>query len=40
MTGPGLATATLTWGFVLAVNTFLLLLVAHFAGYVWKELRR
>jgi len=39
MTGPGLATAAFAWGFVVAFNAFLLLLVAHFAGYVWKKLR-
>jgi hypothetical protein len=39
MTGPGLATAAFAWGFVVAFNAFLFLLVLHFAGFVWKSFR-
>jgi hypothetical protein len=39
MTEPGLGASFVYWSFVLAMDTFLALLVIHFAGYVWKKLR-
>jgi len=40
LTGPGIATAVGAWSIVIFFDTFLLLLVTHFAGYVWKNFER
>jgi hypothetical protein len=36
---PGFGASFVYWSYALAIDAFLLLLVARFAGYVWKELR-
>jgi len=40
LTGPGIVTAVGAWSVVIAFDTFLLLLVTHFAGFVWKNFER
>jgi hypothetical protein len=37
ITGPGLATAVAMWSATIAFGAFLFLLVALFAGFVWKS---
>ena len=40
LTEPGFGATFVYWSFVGAMDAFLLLLVVHFADYVWKTLRR